>query len=143
MTLACGCDNRMVDENGGYTTKFNARDECEWHPPPALDHGQAQVNYHHRPELLRYPPQAGSEWADRIGQLDRLLDPAAYPPEDASVDRCDDAGWSEHDGWPEKDGDDLTEERLLGQFRAVTADIDFWELVTGDHHHGGTGLRGP
>lgn len=143
MTLACGCDNRMVDENGGYTTKFNARNECEWHPPPALDHGQTRVNYHHRPELLRYPPQAGSEWADRIGQLDRLLDPAAYPPEDASVDRCDDAGWSEHDGWPEEDGDDLTEERLLEQFRAVTADIDFWELVTGDHHHGATGLRGP
>lgn len=59
------------------------------------------------------------------------------------MDRCDDAGWSEHEGWPEEDGDDLTEERLLEQFRAVTADIDFWELVTGDHHHGATGLRGP
>ncbi|MGU3650015.1 DUF222 domain-containing protein [Mycolicibacterium sp. A43C] len=137
LALACGCDNRMVDENGGYTTTFNARNECEWHPPPALDHGQARVNYHHRPELLRHRPQDGSRWAERIGQLNRLLIPAEYPPEDAPEDTCDDAGR------PAEDGDDLTEERLLEQFRAVTADIDFWELVTGDHHHGGTGLRGP
>jgi hypothetical protein len=55
MTLACGGDNRSV-EDGGWTTTINARAECEWTPPPDLDHGQARINFYHRPEaLLRLP----------------------------------------------------------------------------------------
>ncbi len=55
MTLACGGDNRAVDDHG-WTTTINTRGECEWHPPTALDHGQARINYHHRPEALLRPP---------------------------------------------------------------------------------------
>ena len=53
--LACGPDNRMVDKHG-WTTTINARGEVEWTPPPALDTGQARVNYYHRPERLLHPP---------------------------------------------------------------------------------------
>ena len=55
MTLACGGDNRDV-EDGRWTTTINARGECEWTPPPDLDHGQSRVNYYHRPEALLRPP---------------------------------------------------------------------------------------
>ena len=51
MTLACGPDNRDVDD-GGWQTTINARGECEWQPPPDLDHGQSRINYYHRPEAL-------------------------------------------------------------------------------------------
>ena len=54
--LACGPDNRMVDDDGGWTTTINARGEVEWTPPPHLDTGQARVNYYHRPEALLHPP---------------------------------------------------------------------------------------
>jgi uncharacterized protein DUF222 len=54
MTLACGGDNRSV-EDGGWHTTINARGECEWTPPPDLDHGQSRINYHHRPEALLRP----------------------------------------------------------------------------------------
>ncbi|MDV3124955.1 DUF222 domain-containing protein [Mycobacterium sp. 21AC1] len=57
MALACGPDNRLVHSDGGYTTTITDTGEVEWHPPPALDHGQARINYHHRPELLLTPPQ--------------------------------------------------------------------------------------
>ncbi|QRY47825.1 DUF222 domain-containing protein [Mycolicibacterium boenickei] len=56
MTLACGPDNRQVDTDGGYTTTIDEHGNVEWHPPPALDHGQNRINYHHRPELLLTPP---------------------------------------------------------------------------------------
>jgi hypothetical protein len=56
MTLACGPDNRSVDEDG-WTTTINTHGDVEWHPPPALDTGQARVNYYHRPELLLHPPE--------------------------------------------------------------------------------------
>jgi hypothetical protein len=55
MTLACGGDNRDVEDRGWQTT-INARGECEWTPPPQLDHGQTRVNYYHRPEALLRPP---------------------------------------------------------------------------------------
>ncbi|MDV3127364.1 hypothetical protein M1247_20735, partial [Mycobacterium sp. 21AC1] len=42
---------------GGYTTTITNTGEVAWHPPPALDHGQTRINYHHRPELLLTPPQ--------------------------------------------------------------------------------------
>ncbi len=54
MALACGTDNR--DAEDGWTTAINARGECEWTPPPDLDHGQSRINYHHRPEALLRPP---------------------------------------------------------------------------------------
>ncbi|MGV0815193.1 DUF222 domain-containing protein, partial [Mycolicibacterium boenickei] len=56
MALACGPDNRLVHTDGGYRTTINDRGEVEWHPPPALEHGQTRINYHHRPELLLTPP---------------------------------------------------------------------------------------
>ena len=55
MALACGPDNRLVHD-GGYRTAINDRGECEWHPPPDLDHGQARTNFYHRPEALLRPP---------------------------------------------------------------------------------------
>jgi hypothetical protein len=56
MTLACGPDNRLADD-GGWRTTINARGECEWHPPPDLDHGQSRINYFHRPEALLRPAE--------------------------------------------------------------------------------------
>jgi len=55
MTLACGPDNRLVEE-GGWTTTINDQGNTEWAPPPDLDTGQTRINYHHRPELLLQPP---------------------------------------------------------------------------------------
>ena len=54
--LACGPDNRMVGEHGGWTTTINACGDVEWIPPPHLDTGQNRVNYYHRPERLLHPP---------------------------------------------------------------------------------------
>ncbi|WP_156425200.1 HNH endonuclease signature motif containing protein, partial [Mycobacterium sp. GA-1285] len=54
--LACGTDNRSVDEVDGWTTRMNDRCEVEWLPPPELDTGQARLNYYHRPERLLRPP---------------------------------------------------------------------------------------
>jgi hypothetical protein len=53
LALACGPGNRDADH--GWTTTLNTRGECEWTPPPDLDHGQARINYHHRPEALLRP----------------------------------------------------------------------------------------
>ncbi len=47
-------DNRAVDDRGWQTT-INTRGECEWTPPPDLDHGQSRINYYHRPEALLRP----------------------------------------------------------------------------------------
>jgi hypothetical protein len=65
--LACGPDNRMVDDDGGWTTTINARGEVEWTPPPHLDTGQARVNYYHRPERLLHPPDNEPERGDDTG----------------------------------------------------------------------------
>src|SRR6478736_10163848 len=56
LTLACGPDNRAVDD-GGWQTTINTRGECEWTPPPALDHGQTRINHYHRPEALLRPTE--------------------------------------------------------------------------------------
>ena len=56
MTLACGPDNRLVDNDGGWTTTINTRGDVEWTPPPDLDTGQTRINCYHRPELLLRPP---------------------------------------------------------------------------------------
>ena len=56
LTLACGCDNRLVDDTptGWITRKRKGDNRTEWIPPPALDRGQSRINrYHHPEEVLR------------------------------------------------------------------------------------------
>jgi hypothetical protein len=100
MALACGADNRLVGE-GGYTTTITARGDVEWQPPPDLDHGQARLNYHHRPELLLRPPDdpdtvppatgsvadEGALAAASSNQLDAILVPP--PSRDADTGTSD------------------------------------------------------
>ncbi|MEX3651929.1 HNH endonuclease signature motif containing protein [Mycolicibacterium fortuitum] len=64
MALACGPDNRLVDADGGYSTTLTSDGVVQWHPPPALDHGQHRINYLHRPELLLTPPEPAPAPAD-------------------------------------------------------------------------------
>ncbi|SUA04254.1 protein of uncharacterised function DUF222 [Mycolicibacterium fortuitum] len=61
MALACGPDNRLVDDDGGYSTTITSDGVVQWHPPPELDHGQHRINYLHRPELLLTPPEPERE----------------------------------------------------------------------------------
>jgi len=49
LTLACGGDNRLVEE-GGWTTRKRKDGRTEWVPPPHLDTGQSRVNDYHHPE---------------------------------------------------------------------------------------------
>ena len=63
LALACGPDNRLVGNDGGWTTTINARGEVEWIPPPQLDTGQGRLNYHHRPEALLRPPEDPETYA--------------------------------------------------------------------------------
>jgi hypothetical protein len=84
--LACGPDNRMV-EDGGWTTSINARGEVEWAPPPQLDTGQARVNYYHRPERLLHPPDDEPEPADKPEPDDDTGEPPPPPHRDGDRDR--------------------------------------------------------
>jgi hypothetical protein len=54
LTLACGCDNRLVNATpNGWTTRKRPHDNrTEWIPPPHLDRGQSRINYYHHPEEL-------------------------------------------------------------------------------------------
>jgi hypothetical protein len=58
LTLACGPDNRVADDEG-WTTAKNHKGETEWIPPPHLDHGQRRTNNYHHPE--RYLHQDGED----------------------------------------------------------------------------------
>ncbi len=49
LTLACGPDNRLVEEKG-WRTRKNAKGETEWIPPAHLDRGQPRTNRYHHPE---------------------------------------------------------------------------------------------
>jgi hypothetical protein len=54
LTLACGPDNRLVEE-GGWTTRKRKDGRTEWIPPPHLDTGQTRVNDYHHPEKYLLP----------------------------------------------------------------------------------------
>jgi hypothetical protein len=60
LTLACGPDNRLV-ENGGWTTRKRKDGRTEWIPPPQLDTGQARVNNYHHPQRYLAEPDDGDE----------------------------------------------------------------------------------
>lgn len=70
LTLACGPDNRLVDDNGGWTTTINAHGQVEWTPPPQLDNGQARINHYHLPERLLKPPDDEPENGQRGTESD-------------------------------------------------------------------------
>lgn len=57
LTLACGCDNRLVNTGptGWTTRKRKADNRTEWIPPPLLDRGQHRINHYHHPEELLQP----------------------------------------------------------------------------------------
>jgi hypothetical protein len=52
LTLACGIDNRLVEN--GWTTRKNANGDTEWIPPAHLDRGQPRTNRYHHPERFLY-----------------------------------------------------------------------------------------
>ncbi|UCZ62543.1 HNH endonuclease signature motif containing protein [Mycolicibacterium phocaicum] len=64
MTLACGCDNRLVD-TGGWSTTMGPDGRTHWTPPPLLDVGQPRTNQYWHPTL--YPPESGED----EGETDR------------------------------------------------------------------------
>jgi hypothetical protein len=53
--LACGPDNRLVDEGGWHTT-MGPDGRPHWTPPPLLDTGQPRTNTYHHPQL--YPTES-------------------------------------------------------------------------------------
>jgi hypothetical protein len=57
LTLACGCDNRLVNGTPtGWTTRKRKNDNrTEWIPPPQLDRGQNRVNLYYHPEDVLQP----------------------------------------------------------------------------------------
>jgi hypothetical protein len=56
LTLACGPDNRLV-EQGGWTTRKRNDGRTEWIPPPHLDTGQSRVNNYHHPQKYLRPDE--------------------------------------------------------------------------------------
>ena len=54
-TLACGPDNRLV-EDGDWKTRKRKDGRIEWIPPPHLDSGQSRVNDYHHPEKYFVDP---------------------------------------------------------------------------------------
>lgn len=63
LTLACGCDNRLVDDTPtGWTTRKRKSDNrTEWIPPRHLDRGQSRVNLYHHPEKVLKPDERGPD----------------------------------------------------------------------------------
>jgi len=63
LTLACGCDNRLVDgaPNGWATRKRKSDNRTEWIPPAHLDRGQSRVNDYHHPEEVLLRGQTAAE----------------------------------------------------------------------------------
>ena len=60
MTLACGGDNRLVEQSG-WTTRKRKDGRTEWIPPPHLDSGQSRVNDYHHPENYLLPEDGDDE----------------------------------------------------------------------------------
>ncbi|MGB0878270.1 MAG: HNH endonuclease signature motif containing protein [Mycobacterium sp.] len=54
LTLACGPDNRLI-ENTDWTTTTHPTGTTQWIPPPHLDTGQTRTNNYHHPQRNLLP----------------------------------------------------------------------------------------
>jgi hypothetical protein len=63
LTLACGPDNRLIEQTT-WTTRQRKDGRTEWIPPPALDTGQARTNDFHHPERMLAPPEENTDQDD-------------------------------------------------------------------------------
>jgi hypothetical protein len=63
LTLACGPDNRLIEE-GGWTTRKRKDGRTEWIPPRHLDTGQTRVNDYHHPEKYLQSEDATGDAAE-------------------------------------------------------------------------------
>ena len=53
LTLACGCDNRLVDDTPtGWTTRKRRDGTTEWRPPPQIPLPGGTNDFHHPERLL-------------------------------------------------------------------------------------------
>ena len=69
LTLACGPDNRLV-EQGGWQTRKRKDGRTEWIPPPHLDTGQSRVNdYHHPERYFRRSTDDDPAWRRRVSTV--------------------------------------------------------------------------
>jgi hypothetical protein len=164
LTLACGPDNRQVDTDGGYTTTINEHGDVEWRPPPALDHGQNRINYHHRPELLLTPPDEAPRGFEPDPDL--TPEPEPYPewnlewdPEwdpqwdakwnpqwdndlDQTTSHADPLWWDTDPSTTNPLHPELADPRLPPAW-ALLDHPDPWERIGNDRAGGGKGVRGP
>ncbi|MGA5543341.1 DUF222 domain-containing protein [Mycobacterium sp. NPDC051198] len=164
MALACGPDNRLVDDDGGYTTTISADGVVQWHPPPELDHGQNRINYLHRPELLLTPPDEdppGPEPEPALEpdltqppapapDLTREAEPEPYPEWSLDWDPEWDPQWDTDFDQPPPTpphADPLWDpepaDPRLPPAWALLDHPDPWQRIGNDHTGGGKGVRGP
>ncbi len=64
MSLACGPDNRLIEQTG-WTTRKRKDGRTEWIPPQNLDTGQARVNNYHHPERYLIPDEGNPADTDQ------------------------------------------------------------------------------
>ena len=107
LTLACGPDNRLI-ENTGWTTTRNTAGATEWIPPPDLDWGHhplagaggTRTNGYHHPEKYLLPknddPPENDDPPDR-----NALPETGGPPD--SDDPPETGGPPDSDPLPEND----------------------------------------
>jgi hypothetical protein len=84
LTLACGPDNRLV-EDGGWSTRKRKDGRTEWIPPPHLDTGQTRVNNYHHPEKSLGPDDDKFTEPERDGPVGRDGDDPVSPDGDGRV----------------------------------------------------------
>ncbi|MEW2482082.1 DUF222 domain-containing protein [Mycobacterium sp. NPDC049093] len=154
MALACGPDNRLVDDDGGYTTTITPDGVVEWHPPPGLDHGQNRINYLHRPELLLTPPDPEPRPVPVVDpDPDWDVKPGAEFEPDAEWDFDWNTDWDSTFCQPDLPSIEHLWDPEPCALEAVEPEIpigstpldhpDPWQRIGNDHTGGGKAVRGP
>ena len=85
MALACGPNNREV-QDGGWQTRMTDQHEVEWIPPPALDTGQTRINDYHHPEKFHRPARGSNSRADTPAERAAIRDDPWHTSDAADAD---------------------------------------------------------